>query len=225
MAKASDTVVRISRKGLIVWVGLILFVAVWMFILGILVGRGIAPVNLEAGRLEKELADLKARVLRQEQSRVEARVSEAKDGAADLGFYEALKSPKKEVPFKPQTKEPDRPKSVAKPVAPKPAPAPKPKPKPVKKVATAQPQAQQANTTKGRFTVQVSALKDGQKAAGLVGELRKKGYQAYQIRTQVPNKGVWYRIRVGAFTDRRDAGKMAAKLKAQNYGAMVVDSK
>ena len=44
MAKGRSGVIQISRKGMLVWIGLFLFVAAWMFVLGIMVGRGIAPV-------------------------------------------------------------------------------------------------------------------------------------------------------------------------------------
>ena len=87
--------IQISRKGLLIWIGLVVFIAGWMFVLGILVGRGAAPVNIEVGRLEKELADLKAKMLNQEQARVADQVSGKGSDSSQLGFYEELKSTKK----------------------------------------------------------------------------------------------------------------------------------
>jgi hypothetical protein len=104
LAKAGNTMIRLSRKGVMIWIGLMLFIAGWMFVLGILVGRGMAPVNLDAGKLEQELAALKARMLRQEQAQVDARASGQNGGPSDLGFYEALKDPKAEKPFAPLPK-------------------------------------------------------------------------------------------------------------------------
>jgi cell division septation protein DedD len=237
LAKAGNTMIRLSRKGVMIWIGLMLFIAGWMFVLGILVGRGMAPVNLDAGKLEQELAALKARMLRQEQAQVDARASGQNGGPSDLGFYEALKDPKAEKPFAPLPK----PKPVKTPSAavspppvsaPKPVPQPKPKPKP-KPVVKPQPAPQpapkpaaaaRAKPAGGKFTVQVAALKDPGSAANLVAELRKKEFRAYQIRTEVSGKGVWYRVRVGAFTDRSHAEATAGRLKAQRYGAMVVRS-
>jgi cell division septation protein DedD len=242
LAKAGNTMIRLSRKGVMIWIGLMLFIAGWMFVLGILVGRGMAPVNLDAGKLEQELAALKARMLRQEQAQVDARASGQNGGQSDLGFYEALKDPKAEKPFAPlpKPKPVKTPSAAAKsaavappPVsAPKPVPQPKPKPKP-KPVVKPQPAPQpapkpaaaaRAKPAGGKFTVQVAALKDPGSAANLVAELRKKEFRAYQIRTEVSGKGVWYRVRVGAFTDRSHAEATAGRLKAQRYGAMVVRS-
>lgn len=237
MAKTANTMIRMSRKGVMIWIGLMLFIAVWMFVLGILVGRGMAPVNLDAGKLEQELAALKAKMLQQEQAQVDARASGQNGGPSDLGFYEALKDPKAEKPFAPltKTKPVKTPPPAAKPaaVAPapvsasKPAPQPKPKPKPAVKPqpATQPAAAARVNPAGGKFTVQVAALKDPGRAANLVAELRKKEFRAYQIRTEVSGKGVWYRVRVGAFTDRSHAEATAGRLKAQRYGAMVVRSR
>ena len=58
-----------------------------------------------------------------------------------------------------------------------------------------------------------------------MAELRKKGYQAYQIRSEVAGKGVWYRIRVGAFEERAAAAKMLARLKGDKYTGMVVSTR
>jgi cell division septation protein DedD len=201
-----------------------------------------APVNLDAGKLEQELAALKARMLRQEQAQVDARASGQNGGPSDLGFYEALKDPKAEKPFAPLPK----PKPVKTPSAAASAavaPPPVSAPKPVPAAQTQNPsrsrwsnrnlhrnlhQSRQrlpgAKPAGGKFTVQVAALKDPGSAANLVAELRKKEFRAYQIRTEVSGKGVWYRVRVGAFTDRSHAEATAGRLKAQRYGAMVVRS-
>ena len=221
MAKAGDSAIRMTRKGVMIWIGLMLFVAGWMFVLGILVGRGMAPVNLDTGKLEQELAALKAKMLRQEQAKVETGTPGSNGAKTELGFYEALKDPKAEKPFQPMPKSAIQPESWP---VPKPpvtdAPTPKPTPKPVvKPPPSPEPQASRAS---GKFTVQVAALKDLQGATRLVAELRKKGYRAYQIRTEVAGKGVWYRVRVGAFTDSAGAREVAGKLKGDKYGAMVV---
>ena len=91
---------QISRKGKLVWGGLIVFIAGWMFVLGIMVGRGMAPVNMDVGKLEKELADLKAKMMAQEQAKVEAQLSGKESNLPELGYPEALTSSKKEEPFK-----------------------------------------------------------------------------------------------------------------------------
>jgi hypothetical protein len=58
-----------SRKGLAIWICLIFFVAAWMFILGIFVGRGTAPLQFDIKKLQNELAALKEDVVKKELKR------------------------------------------------------------------------------------------------------------------------------------------------------------
>jgi cell division septation protein DedD len=132
-------------------------------------------------------------------------------------------------------------KAVAKtyPVAPPPVsaapeskPEPAPAPKPVLKTETppapkAAPKTEPVATApgNGHFSIQVASVQELEGAEKLVTDLRKKGYQAYQIRSEVAGKGVWYRIRVGAFENRGAAQTMLAKLKGDKFGGMVVNTK
>ncbi len=245
MAKKKTSGIHISRKGMLVWGGLIVFVAGWMFVLGIMVGRGIAPVNMEVGKLEQELADLKAKMLEQEKAKVEAQISGKENNLPELGYPEALTSGKKEEPFKSLPKKstakvkkrvPEQPKKTA--VKPKPAPKPKPVPKPKPKPAPADkpavspkqkssPKPKPAPQTvaqKGRFSIQVAAVQNAQSADQLAARLRKQGYRAYRLRSEVAGKGVWYRVRVGAFENRGEADRVLTKLKADNFSGMVVST-
>ena len=77
---------------------------------------------------------------------------------------------------------------------------------------------------KGRFSIQVAAIKNPQSAEQLTAKLRKQGYRAYRIRSEVAGKGVLYRVRVGAFGDRGEANRVLAKLKADNFNGMVVST-
>ncbi len=230
MAKKSKTVVKISRKGFIIWGALALFISGWMFVLGILVGRGTAPIGLNAGKLEQELKTLKEAMA--EKTPANAKDKDAADPIErpELGFYEALKENKGQRQYKvpaaakpnPAAKTPAvKPKPVAKPSPPRPSvtkPAPEkksaPKPAPV-----APPQPERAQ---GRFTIQVAAVKETANAKRLVDDLRKNGYPAYQVRVMVPGKGVWHRVRVGAYTSRDAAEQMLKKLKAGKINGMVV---
>ena len=238
MSPTSTSTVQISRKGMFIWIGLIIFISFWMFVLGVMVGRGMAPVNLETGKLERELAELKAKVLKQEQEKLTFKVEGKSGEKTQLGFYEALKDPGKETDFKPlKPVAPQTPKPMPEPLAPlavvtrpetpEPAPsvpAPKPKneppPAPMKAVA---PQTRVV-PAEDHFAVQVASVQDIKGAEKLVADLRNKGYQAYQIRSEVTGKGVWYRIRVGGFKDRGDAEKVLKKLKSDHFGGMVVST-
>jgi len=250
VAKKNQSGIHISRRGMLVWGGLIVFVAGWMFVLGIMVGRGLAPVNLEVGKLEQELAELKAKMLAQEKAKVEAQISGKENNLPELGYPEALTSGKKEEPFKSLPKKssakakpvPEQPKKI---VA-KPKPVPKPKPKPVPK-AKPKPKPQPASAVRpevpskpkspprskpapktvaqqGRFSIQVAAVQNPQSAEQLAAKLRKQGYRAYRLRSEVAGKGVWYRVRVGAFENRGEADRVLGKLKADNFSGMVVST-
>ena len=56
----------------------------------------------------------------------------------------------------------------------------------------------------------------------MVRDLKKKGYPAYARIGKVPGKGIWYRVRVGRFTSRREAAGMQARLRSDNWKAVIV---
>jgi cell division septation protein DedD len=219
------------------WAGVALFAAGWMFVLGILVGRGTAPVNLETDKLEKELSELKAAMTRKEQAVIQSQTSDRDDGKTQLGFYEALKAPEKPGPHKARTPSNPTPKPPPKPSRPKAPPASKPV---RSKEATPVPPAKQEGDraaassaakpdrdkpSAGRFTIQVAAVRETGSAKRLVTRLRSKGFPAYQIRVDVPGKGAWHRVRVGAYENRDAAERMLAKLKTGRIDGMVVSTK
>src|SRR5262245_6189670 len=63
-----------------------------------------------------------------------------------------------------------------------------------------------------RYAVQLGALQSQTDADAKVNELRAKDVQAYIVRTFVPGKGTFYRIRVGMFADTNAAKKYGADL-------------
>src|SRR5262249_37722767 len=62
-----------------------------------------------------------------------------------------------------------------------------------------------------RYAVQLGALQSQTDADARVNELRTKDVQAYIVITNVPGKGIFYRIRVGMFADM-NAPKMSGPL-------------
>jgi cell division septation protein DedD len=234
MARSSSPTIQISRRGLFIWIGLVIFISFWMFILGVMVGRGMAPVNLETGKLEQELTELKSQTLQKTQETATSPTAGQTDEKSQLGFYEALKNPGKEATFRPAkpTKAPT-PKPAAKPAMPSKKPAPKTPAPSVREPVARHPAATQAASgnksekasEKGYFAVQVASVQELKGADKLVAELRNKGYHAYRVRSEVSGKGVWYRIRVGGFEDRSSAENMLKKLKDDKYSGMVVSTK
>ncbi len=62
------------------------------------------------------------------------------------------------------------------------------------------------------FTVQVAAYRDKKDALLLVYRLRKAGFKAFYERSNIPGRGVWYRVRVGHYKSRGEAKKWADKV-------------
>jgi cell division septation protein DedD len=225
MAKKQSTkkkaYIELTRKGFWLWLFIIILVSGWMFTLGVLVGRGTAPVDFDIEKLQKELLALKQAVVRKELQKI-ASESEAGLKKSDLGFYEKLKEP--------DSKEPPM---IAKP-APKKRPSPKPKPVKAQTKKTVRPTEQTSRTTttsassakevasKGLYTIQVASIKDVRAAERLVAKLKKKGYPAYQVKAEIPNKGLWYRVRVGSYAKREAAEPILKRLKNDNQNGFIV---
>ena len=224
------------------------FVGGWMFFLGILVGRGTAPVTFDTKKFH---------------TRLEAIVQsyghpDAAEEKMDLEFYDVLNKPvpqetrgnhtneiipKKEtgnrvtqvpiieaVPVKTSRKA----ATLNKAALDKPLPEDKGKGQiPAKGVDTAllakevaKKQIQvknekQAPETQGRYTLQVAAYKSAGDAAVQMAVLKKNGFAAYQTLGKKEDV-TWYRVRVGSFATRKAAGLYADKLKQAKIDAMII---
>lgn len=67
----------------------------------------------------------------------------------------------------------------------------------------------------GKFTVQITAAPSQAEADATVKELKGKGIDAYILKSQVPGKGTFYRVRAGSFNNASDARKYGETLKQQ----------
>ena len=67
-AKRSRFALELTRKELFVWLGVAFLAMVWMFTLGLIVGRGLSPVRFDVEKLKKELIAFKQEALKREQS-------------------------------------------------------------------------------------------------------------------------------------------------------------
>jgi cell division septation protein DedD len=126
---------------------------------------------------------------------------------------------KPEIVAKPETKA--KPETAGKPETPaKPAQAVTPP-----KVEAAKQEADPSHlgikeiTTdiKGKYTVQVSAYKDELEAQQMAYSLYNMGFKsAYYIETELPNKGLWYRVGIGFFDKKTSADLFGEMLRKQN---------
>jgi len=208
-----------TRKGRILWIGLTLFVCAWMFVLGILVGREMVPVKFDIEKLQNELAALKEAVIKKEldQYKIDSNTDDSK---TKMGFYETLKKTGDEARLKNDTikrQEKSEPKKTAS-LQNKKLPTQENGPDPKEKTLDSKKATQNNNT----FTIQIASLKDSGVADKLVDRLIKGGYPAYRSIGKVPGKGIWYRVRVGYFNSRSEAGTTLNRLKKEKIDAIIV---
>jgi len=204
------------------WLWAVFLISGCMFTVGVLVGRGNAPMQFDIEQLQNEIKALKAKEQKAEKSRYKV----------EPGFYEALKRPVETAP-------PPIPKAAVKekspPTIPK-APVkeqPPPPPEVAKKQAAvntvkkdAQVKTDKALRELGgsdkQLTIQVSSLKDHALAQRTVQALKAAGYHAYVITAIVPGKGVWHRVRLGAYADKKEAEPVMKQLKSEGRKPILI---
>lgn len=215
----------------------IVLIAAWMFGIGVLVGRGTAPVKFDIHKLTRELEGLIAADTRKQLAPVAVETGDAKT-KTELDFYEELKksgpsapySPPQNVPAPPQEKRaPGRasraeeapPAEQKEPEARK--PAKNTDTKPMTPAEATRPSPTKADT--GQVTIQAVSLKDLAEADAMVKKLKDRGYPAYKVIAVVPGKGIWFRIRVGRYASQDAAGHDLSRLKKEGYRPMLVTAK
>ena len=85
----SKYLLQMTSKGVVLSVCLIVLISGWMFVLGVLVGRGTAPINFDIEVLQKELKALKESIIRQQQEKERVEMPSSKE-KKELDFYVAL---------------------------------------------------------------------------------------------------------------------------------------
>jgi len=69
--------------------------------------------------------------------------------------------------------------------------------------------------SKVRYTIQVGAYPEKAMAEEEARNMKKRGYAAFLVTTDIPEKGKWYRVRVGSFANKQSAEKLAKELKSK----------
>lgn len=75
---------------------------------------------------------------------------------------------------------------------------------------------------KGKFTIQVGSYQSSNEASAALSGWKKKGYSAYTAVGTIPEKGTWYRVRIGGFPSREEAQKFLDKFKAKEKASALV---
>jgi cell division septation protein DedD len=228
----------LTRRKIAGWVFVIFFLCAWMFVLGILVGRGTAPVKFDIAAIEKKIEASKKDDLGKPEKMPAHKDSATLKDKTKLEFYEALKenSEDTKVPAlqKPKIIKPKIEKPAEKAVSQKPQATTAPKPTsakavsqkagsqesksvdtsrkdaPTKQTVTA---VEKTRTIGPRYTIQAASVKDPKDADRLVQKLKKSGYPAYRAIGKVQGKGIWFRVRIGEYNSKIEARRTLDKLK------------
>jgi len=76
----------------------------------------------------------------------------------------------------------------------------------------------------GGFQLQVASFKEPADAAKLVEDLRRRGHRAYSQSAQVPERGIWHRVRIGPFKTKFEAMKYKSEFeRVERVSPIVVD--
>jgi cell division septation protein DedD len=238
-SKPSRSILQLTRKQFFVWFALTFFAMVWMFVLGILVGRGLSPVRFDVPKLKDELVTLKEKVLPSEEEASGVRKA-ATSETPDLEFYKALREKRAEprsrarivhrkapdpnlqaaeAPVKPHavvTESEGRPAGSGLKVTAAQEEAAELQIIPKKLAVTKKPKHQ------GALTIQVAAFKRTEKAQELIAGLRRKGYDAYEVTADLPNRGTYHRVRVGHYANAEEARLAASRLRQERLETIIV---
>ena len=75
------------------------------------------------------------------------------------------------------------------------------------------------------FTIQVYSFQGAKRAEAALQSLKNRGYQAFLVMSDLGEKGVWYRVRVGGIADEAAARKMLDDIrKSYNSGFILKPS-
>jgi cell division septation protein DedD len=215
---------QLTGKGFFLGLCLFFLISGWMFVLGVLVGRGTAPVNFDIQALQKELLALKESMVKQEKRAMET--DSVKTGAkSSFEFYEALKKKEKDeqiqiIEKKVLSKTPPKTPSEVSPQSPLTSQKRVSKSKDTQAEKKTFPGIKPAPS--GPVAVQVASTKDAASAEDLVNKLRQLGYAGFSIIAEIPNKGTWYRVRVGPFMTRAEAEQMRQELTKDKFKGIIV---
>ncbi len=222
--------IELSSMSLVFWVVCIVFFMGWIFVLGVLIGRGFLPGANTA------IADLKAQVTKLQEivartKRADQKPQAKEDIDSKLGFYDKLESKKedKRKLFPEPPPEPPKSEKAVKPtdtalanvkadIAKKESLSKKQEAAktagPEKKVKETFPEpVKPAEKATGplRYVIQIAALDERGRAEDMVSKLSERGVDAYLQETEVKGR-TYYRVRCGKFVTKEEANNYALKL-------------
>jgi cell division septation protein DedD len=206
---------ELSKLALAGWCFGLLVALLWMFVLGVFVGKGITPANINLAEIKKRMVDEgvwpgSGKAIQQEESNRTTN-TKRKIPLNDLEFYEKLAQKKKArlQEFTPEkTTVKDAPASAE--VQPKPADTTQAQPPSGPKQTTEV--SKEEKPSKGSFTVQLASFKDQNSAKKFAAQFQDLKPKPFVRTVDLPGKGRWYRVQVGQLSSRDEAAALADRL-------------
>ena len=216
------------------WIGLTVIISIWMFVFGILVGRGTVSSQFNFENTKKELyaqAEEADRTLKKSsiiEKPVEKTITDSSQkskktaqhpspGGPRLTQHASPKPQKKELPPKLHPKKRQKKKAIPpKPKAGKTPPTPR---------LPSGKHTQKPIVHTSYQTIQVSSMRSLADAKRMVARLRKKGYPAYLASAIVSGKGMTHRVRIGPFKNDVKARNTLNQLKKQGIKGLLLKGK
>lgn len=84
-----------------------------------------------------------------------------------------------------------------------------------KSASSAQPAAPPGK--EGGYQLQVSSFRSPPEADEFAAQLRARGHKAHVIEARVPNRGTWYRVRIGPFPSQQAASSYRASFEGREH--------
>ena len=211
--------VDLSRTSLFFWCLGTLFLLAWIFVLGILVGRGFFPQGVETlSKLRIPIGRLQGVVSNRKTSDLDS--IKGLDKNPEFEFYDQLSVKKDELAKKNKagSKKAGRQTELAKRFetdkrSAEQVEAPKKNRSNFNKGGGQTKPAGEIKSmdTGGAYTVQVASLDSESKAVKMADQLKSGGYPAYVHKVNVKNK-THYRVKCGRFKDKKEAGDFKSLL-------------
>lgn len=81
---------------------------------------------------------------------------------------------------------------------------------------------QMKSSSTGQYSIQVGSYPNMDEASGRVSGWREKGYPAFMMIADIPDRGRWYRVRIGSFATKDDAQGYLEKFRSQEDAEAII---
>jgi cell division protein FtsN len=82
-------------------------------------------------------------------------------------------------------------------------------------IAKKEPKTPSVPQSKVRYALQLASYQEREIAEEDVKKMKKQGYAAFIVTSQLPDKGTWYRVRLGSFSSKASAEKLQKEIHAK----------